>query len=132
MTADSLKPVLLDTSVWIAAFRGTQAKIVAECQALLNDDRVAVCGPVLMEINRGLRPPERKKVFPLLDALVRLTVDETAWDDAGNLDRSLRNQGITIPPMDLIIAQVCLYHRVPLFTLDTHFHSIPGLDLYEP
>ena len=128
----NIEPVLLDTSVWIDAFRGKTPHIVAVTQGLLNDDRILICGPVLFEIKRGLRLPDRKKILPLLDALIRLSVDESDWDHAGDLDNSLRKKGITIPPMDIIIAQVCLHHRVALFTMDEHFGSIPGLKLFKP
>ena len=122
---------MLDTSVWIDALLGKTPHIVGVTQGLLNDDRLLICGPVLFEIKRGLRPPDRKKILPLLAALMRLSVDETVWDKAGDLDASLRKKGITIPPMDVIIAQVCLHHKVSLFTLDEHFRSIPGLKLFE-
>jgi len=124
--------VLLDTSVWIDAFRGKTPHIVAVTQALLNDDRILICGPVIFEIKRGLRSSDRKKILPLLDALIRLSVDETVWDAAGDLDASLRKKGITIPPMDVIIAQVCLHHKIFLFTLDEHFSSIPKLKFFKP
>jgi len=124
---DNMAPVVLDTSVWIDAFRGKTPHIVEAAQGLLKDDRILICGPVLFEIKRGLRPPDRKKILPLLDALIRLSVDETVWDAAGDLDASLRKKGITIPPMDVIIAQVCLHHKVALFALDEHFNSISGL-----
>ena len=123
--------ILLDTSVWIDALRGRSPHIVAATEALLKDDRILICGPVLFEIKRGLRPPDRKKILPLFDAVIRLSVEETVWDAAGDLDASLRKKGITIPPMDVIIAQICLHHKVSLFTLDEHFHSIPGLKLFE-
>ena len=129
--AGNLASVLLDTSVWIDALMGNTRHIVAATEELLKDDRILICGPVLFEIKRGLRPPDRKKILPLFDALIRLSVDETVWDAAGDLDASLRKKGITIPPMDAIIAQVCLHHKVSLFTLDEHFHSIPGLKLFE-
>ena len=124
--------VLLDTSVWIDAFRGKSPRIVKATQALLKDDSVLICGPVLFEIKRGLRPQDRKKILPLFDALIRLSVDEAVWDAAGDLDASLRTKGVTIPPMDVIIAQVCLHHKVSLFTLDEHFYAIPGLKFFEP
>ena len=127
----STEPVLLDTSVWIDALRGKTSKIVATTQELLKDDRVLTCGPVIFEIKRGLRPEERKKILPLFDALIRLSVDETLWDAAGDLDASLRRKGITIPPMDVIIAQICLYYKVCLFTTDEHFRSVPGLKLFK-
>ena len=128
----NLDSVLLDTSVWIDAFQGKTPDIVEIVQGLLNDDRILTCGPVIFEIKRGLRPPERKKILPLFSALIRLPVDETDWDAAGDLDASLRKKGITIPPMDVIIAQVCLHNRIFLFTLDEHFRSVSGLKLFEP
>jgi predicted nucleic acid-binding protein len=126
-----MAPVLIDTSVWIDALRGKTPHIVETTKELLKDDRILICGPVLFEIKRGLRPPDRKKILLLLDALIRLSVDEAVWDAAGDLDASLRKTGMTIPPMDIIIAQVCLHHKVSLFTLDEHFQSIPGLKFFE-
>ena len=128
----NMESVLLDTSVWIDAFRGKTPDIVMVTQGLLNDDRVLTCGPVIFEIKRGLRPPERKKILYLFDALIRLPFGETAWDAAGDLDASLRKKGITIPPMDVIIIYLCLHHKVSLFTLDEHFRSVPGLKVFEP
>lgn len=130
--AGNNESVMLDTSVWIDALRGKTPHIVAVTQALLNDDRIVICGPVIFEIKRGLRPANRKKILPLIDALIRLSVDEAVWDNAGELDASLRNKGITIPPMNVIIAQICLHHKVSLFTLDKHFYSISELKFFEP
>ena len=124
--------VLLDTSVWVNAFRGQSQEIVALTRYLLNEDRVVTCGPVILEIRRGLRPKERKRVLALFDALIRLSFDEGLWDSAGELGALLRREGITIPPMDILIAQVCLHHKVSLFTLDEHFNMIPGLKLFNP
>ena len=126
------EPVLLDTSVWIEALRGSSPDLVGVTQGLLRDDRVLICGPVLFEINRGLRSSDRKRVAALLGALVRLPVDESIWDSAGHLDASLRERGIAIPPMDVLIAQTCLHHNVSLFTLDEHFRSVAGLKLFSP
>jgi predicted nucleic acid-binding protein len=127
-----MESVLLDTSIWIDALRGKTPNIVALTQGLLNDDRALTCGPVIFEIKRGLRSPERKKILPLFDALIRLSFDEAIWDAAGDLDASLRKKGVAIPPMDVLIAQICLHHKVVLFTLDEHFRSVPGLQVFEP
>lgn len=57
----SNEAVLLDTSVWIDAMRGATPEIVALTRELLSKDRILTCAPVIFEINRGLRLPERKK-----------------------------------------------------------------------
>lgn len=104
----TMPPVLADTSAWIDALNGKTTAIVSKMQLLLNEDRIVTCGPVLFEIKRGLRPVERKKILPLFDALVRLSFEENMWEAAGDLDASLRSKGITIPPMDVLIAALCL------------------------
>ena len=124
-----MQSVLADTSAWIDALNGKTTAIVSKMQLLLNEDRIVTCGPVLFEIKRGLRPVERKKILPLFDALVRLSFEENMWEAAGDLDASLRSKGITIPPMDVLIAALYLRHGVFLFTLDEHFHSVPGLKI---
>lgn len=122
-----MEMVMLDTSIWIDAFRGKSPEILKLTKKLLDEDRVCTCGPIVFEIRRGLHPREQKRVFPLFDALIRLKFDESTWDEAGALDASLRRKGLTLPPMDILIASVCLQHGTPLLTLDQHFQAIPGL-----
>ncbi|MBW2066851.1 MAG: PIN domain-containing protein [Deltaproteobacteria bacterium] len=128
---NSTNLVLLDTSVWIDALRGKTLDIVENTRKLLKEDRVATCGPVKFEIRRGLRNQERKGVLELFDALVCLSIQEALWEAAGDLAASLRGKGVNIPPMDVLIAQICLHNDVTLFTLDEHFRLIPGLKLFE-
>lgn len=66
-----------------------------------------------------------------MNAITGLPFDEDEWELAGELDASLRSKGITIPPVDLLIAQVCIRHNVPIFTLDAHFEKIEKLRLYK-
>ncbi|SPD73288.1 putative Ribonuclease VapC19 [uncultured Desulfobacterium sp.] len=122
--------VLLDTSVWVDALRGKTPQVVSLTKNLLDEDRALTCWPVIYEIKRGLRSSERDKILPLFDALIRLPVGENIWDLAGDLDASLRNKGVTVPPMDILIAEICIYHDVHLFTLDEHFKSINKLKLF--
>ena len=110
--------------------KGKPADITEMTRQLLNNDRVLTCGPVLFEIHRGLRPPVHRRIIPLMKGIVCLPFDEQDWELAGKLDASLRSGGITIPHMDLLIAQVSLRHKVPLFALDQHFEAIEGIRLF--
>ncbi len=123
--------IMLDTSVWVDALRGKTRRITELTRVLLKEDRALTCAPVIFELRRGLRPLERERILPLIDAIPRLPVGDDIWDAAGDLAGSLRKKGVTLPPMDLLIAQVCIHQHVPLLTLDRHFRSIPGLDLVE-
>jgi predicted nucleic acid-binding protein len=121
--------IMLDTSVWVSIFRGHAPELIAQCRNMLRRDRVVTCSPVMFELRRGLSRKNRKTVIPLLGAIPRIGMSEADWDAAGDLDASLRLQGITIPPMDILIARICLHHNVPLLTLDQHFQKIPKLEL---
>jgi predicted nucleic acid-binding protein len=67
----------------------------------------------------------------LMEAIPCIPFHEEDWVLASDLDLSLRKKGITVPPMDVLIAQVCLRHNVPLFTLDNHFNSFEDIRLLE-
>lgn len=123
--------VMLDTSAWVDVFRGRTPELVTLCRELLTSDRVLTCSPVVFELRRGLGRRNRKTVLKLLDAVPRIAVTEEDWDAAGDLDAGLRRKGITIPPMDVLIAEVCLRHAVPLLAVDGHFDEVPGLRLWE-
>ena len=115
--------ILVDTSVWIASFKGKPADITAMTRQLLNNDRALTCGPVLFEIHRGLRPSEQRRIIPLMKALVCLPFDEQDWELTGKLDASLRSKGNTIPHLDLLLARVCLRHNVPHVYIGSTFRS---------
>ena len=128
--ANDTDPVLLDTSVWIDALRGRTPAVVACVRRLLNDDRAVTCGPVIYEIHRGLRHGERDEVLSLFQAMHRITFEESDWEDAGTLDASLRSRGKSLPPMDVLVACLCLRLKLKLFSLDEHFKQVPGIVLY--
>lgn len=125
--ADKSDPVLVDTSAWIDAFQEKTDWVSPLIRKLLDQDRAVTCGPVLFEIRRGLKPNERKQILPLFDALRRLRFEESNWVLAGELDASLRKDGKTLPAMDVLIASLCLRHKISILTLDEHFRSVPDL-----
>lgn len=60
--------ILVDTSAWIDFFRG-RGPLAARVDELIESDQVALCGPVVTELRRGLRSQaERGRVLPLLAA----------------------------------------------------------------
>lgn len=125
--ADDLSLVMIDTPVWVEAFRGSDPKMVEAVRDLLINDRVAICGPVRFELLQGLRPHERKKIFPLLEAVPSLDFDERDWLEAGELAAALRRKGKTLPMADVLIGHLCRKNGLPILTLDKHFHDIPKL-----
>lgn len=60
---------------------------------------------------------------------------EPDYDRSVALAWKLRDRGLTVPWLDVIIAALALHDDVRLYTLDTHFSSIAeitGLRLYQP
>jgi len=118
--------VLVDTSAWVAFFRGSIPGR-AEVRTLLAEDRAMRCGPVELELRRGLRRREAAAVFAVWGAVPPLAVEAIDYTSAGDLLRDLAEAGRTLPSMDGLIAVLALRHDVPLLSLDRHFDVVPGL-----
>lgn len=113
--------ILVDTSAWIEFFHGREPVAGIVDQTLEADD-VAVCGPVLTELRRGLRTPaERRRVLPLLSGCHLLAQPPSLWEEAGDLGFALARRGASVRTLDLLIAAYALSHSVPLLTTDADF-----------
>lgn len=118
--------VLVDTSAWVAFFRGSVPGR-SEVRALVTENRALRCGPVELELRRGLRRREAAAVLGVWSAVPPLAVEATDFTSAGDLLRDLRESGKTLPSMDGLIAALALRYEVPLLSLDHHFALVPGL-----
>jgi predicted nucleic acid-binding protein len=115
--------ILVDTSAWVDFFRGIG--IADRVDELLLANEVALCGPVVTELRRGLRSgSERRRVIPLLEGCHQLEQPEALWEEAGELGYLLARKGVTVKTKDLLIATYALSHRVPLLALDSDFEAI--------
>ena len=116
--------ILVDTSAWIAFFKGgnSTADLVEE---FILDNKLALCGPVQSELLRGFKnKKERDTVWPLLDGCHFLEQPDKLWIDAGNCGFALRRKGKTVKTMDLLIACYAIAYQVPMLTLDKDFKTI--------
>lgn len=116
--------ILVDTSAWIDFFRG-KGHSADRVDELLASNEVALCGPVLTELRRGLRSPsERRKVIPLLDGCHELEQPAALWEEAGELGYVLARRGVTVKTMDLLVATYALSHGVALLASDSDFDDM--------
>jgi predicted nucleic acid-binding protein len=118
--------VLVDTSAWVAFFRGSTPGR-AEVRALLGADRAVRCGPVELELRRGLRRREVAAVLHVWSALPELVTESIDFTSAGDLLRELADGGVKLPAMDGLVAVLALRHQLPLLALDHHFDAVPEL-----
>jgi len=129
MTKDG---VIVDTSVWIAFFRGKQPA-ASELSTLVGAGRAFLTGIVTAEILQGIKSiQEGKRILEALSGVPDLEITNQLWARIGLMSASLRQQGITLPLTDTALAILSIEHNFFLFTLDKHFESIPGVKLYRP
>jgi predicted nucleic acid-binding protein len=111
--------VLVDSSVWVAYFRGTAG--VAAVDWLIEEGLVVTNDLILAELTPPLLVRGERKLASLLLEIERppLTLD---WDDITQLQVTCIRNGINrvgIP--DLIIAQHAMQNNLSLYSLDKHF-----------
>lgn len=123
--------VLVDTGIWSAFFSKSASTEKRALDVLLDDDRVALTGPILAEVLRGFRRAEQADwVASRLRSAHYLEPTWEDWRNAAALGRELAAKGHDLPLTDLVIS--ALAQRVPalVFTSDPHFDLMPDLKRY--
>lgn len=116
--------ILVDTSAWIDFFRG-RGRHCNRVDELLDANQVAICGPVVTELGRGLNVgKEREQVLSLLAGCHLLSQPENLWLEAGELGAYLKKRGANVRTIDLLIAAYALAHALPVLSSDSDFTLI--------
>lgn len=114
--------VLVDSSVWIDYFRGSEGS--ARLDYLIEENLVAVNELILAEIIPALHIKRQAKLVDLMRQIAcpALHID---WDDLIRMQITCLRNGINrvgIP--DLMIAQHAIQNRLELYSLDKHFQML--------
>jgi len=118
--------VLIDTSGWICFFsrRGFE-EIKKAISILLDEDRAAIAGPILVELIQGTRTVEEKEAIKrILKGIHWLSVSNDHWHKAAEMAFDLRRKGITSSAIDTLIAALAIEYRCILLHKDSHFELI--------
>ncbi len=128
--------VLVDSSVWIEAFRRKgRLEVKLAVESLLDVYEAQWCTPVRLEVLGGARLEERGKLGRHFSMVPYRSCTEPDYDRAVALAWKLRDRGLTVPWLDVVIAALALHDDMRLYALDSHFSSIAeitGLRLYKP
>ncbi|HLB41552.1 MAG TPA: PIN domain-containing protein [Gammaproteobacteria bacterium] len=127
---DNITGILIDSSVWISYFKQNENIVTGHVNLLLDEDRVALCGMVELEILQGLRGKEHTKIEDLFLALHFIEATQQDFIAAGLMLNQLRGKGVTISSSDCLIAAQCLRCNLQIFTLDSDFKHIHTLKKY--
>jgi len=128
--------VLVDSSVWIEAFRRKgRLDVKLALESLLDAYEAQWCSPVRLEVLGGARAEERGRLGRHFSVIPYRSCAEEDGDRAVALAWKLRDNGLTVPWLDVVIAALALHDGARLFALDAHFARISeltGLRLYTP
>ncbi len=124
--------ILVDTSVWSLALRRDEPPLRAEIlflrEALEAGDAVFTTGLVLQELLQGFRGPKAREGiltrFSLLPFLVPSREDHV---QAADLYAMCRRKGLQVGTVDVLLAHLCLRHRLTLLTTDGDLLQIAGV-----
>jgi hypothetical protein len=121
---------LVDTTVWIAFFQGTETLEMRELQRLIDTaGDVCVCGVILTEVLQGIREDkDHAAASAAFGAFLFLPMTQRTFIRAADIYRTLRRRGITIRnAVDCMIASVAMEHDIPLLHNDRDFDCIAAL-----
>jgi predicted nucleic acid-binding protein len=128
--------VLIDSSVWIEGLRRQgRLDVKVALEAILEAYEAQVCAPARLEVMGGARKEERRKMGFYFSVIPYRSVQPEDWERAIALAWRLRDYGITVPWLDVLIASIALHDQNRLYTIDAHFEKISevtGLLLYRP
>ena len=124
--------VIADTSVWIEFLMGGGPREQHELDRLLAQGDVGMVGVVMAELLQGARnPQEYEELGVRLAGLPSVSETKNTWVQVGTLSYRLRQKGLAVGVVDLLIAALALERGHEVYTLDEHFQRIPGLQLHE-
>ena len=123
--------VLVDTSVWISAFRGTDNNLRRQLDELLDLDAVALAVPVRLEILAGCKPKEQPAMRERLSALPTFYPSTTTWASLEQWIETGSRAGHQFALGDLLIGAIAAEQGGWVWSLDDDFVRLKRLKLVE-
>ena len=128
-----MRLVLIDTCIWVPFFNRPQSAEKQNVDALLDDDRATLIGPIVTEILQGIpREPQAAYIASLLRGLRCLEMEWEDWLEAARLGRRCAAAGHRLPLSDLILAAVAIRPDAEIYTSDPHFDLLGDVVQYAP
>ncbi len=121
--------ILVDTSVWSLALRRDSPPVsqaVFRLKAALRDgENVFTTGLILQELLQGFKGPKaRRRIIEGFAPLPLIVPERKDHIDAADLKVKLRQKGIQVGTIDVLLAQLCLRHGLWLLSTDRDFIHI--------
>ncbi len=116
---------LIDTSVWVDHFRPTTpAAVKSQVLFYVNQRDICVGEPIIFELLAACSKRDRARIEMYFAVITVVSTPASLWRDATGLGQQCADAGLVVPAMDLLIASLCVHHKVDLITFDSHFAGI--------
>ncbi len=119
--------ILVDTSVWVEAFRRGEGREAGELRVLLDAGEVAMASPIRVEILSGSSAADLPRLRRSLSALPLFLPGVQTWDRVeGWIERAVpagRRFGVA----DLLIGAVAAENDLPIWSLNGDFAAMATL-----
>ena len=123
--------IVVDTSVWINAFRDSKSAEARHLSELLDNDEVAIAIPIRIELLSGARRSEQPRLSRTLSALPTFHPDETTWHTIEDWLVTIKTAGDWFGVGDLLIAGIAAQNHAAIWSLDVDFARMAKLKLIE-
>lgn len=123
--------IVVDTSVWIAAFRSATSSEAEHLRHLLDSDEVALAAPVRVEILSGASAQDRVRLRRSLSALPIFYPGEATWSLVDSWIERAAAAGYQFGFADLLIGTLAAEHHCAVWSLDSAFDRMAAIGLLE-
>lgn len=125
MEARKSHMILFDTNEIINMINNPQSPV----WNIYYQEESCICGITITEIFRGIKLPEEiESVKQILSGFNFIEIEKEDWEQAGILIARLRDNGLTVPFQDAIIAFMGIKTGAKILSSDKHFKMIQICD----
>lgn len=118
--------IVVDTSVWVEAFRG-DSTIMAELVRLLDADLAALTSPIRLELLGGSQSTQYPRLRRVLGAVPSFVPSPSEWKKVETWIEKASRGGQRFGVMDLLIGATADEHRASVWSLDSDFERMARL-----
>ncbi len=123
--------ILVDSSVWISAWKGKSENLTQKLAGLVEVDGVVINPLIRMELLQGaIDLKHQKELKTLLDPISVQALSDEEWEGAPLFSLQQRQKGLTLTTIDCLIAYHAKILGISLWSLDQVFEKVSGINLY--
>ena len=123
--------ILVDSSVWISAWKGADTFLVNRLSELIELEEVGINPFIRMELLQGAsHTKHQNQLKVLLDPVPTQEISSEVWEGAPVFSLQQRQKGVTLTTVDCLIAYHAKILGASLWSLNRVFEKISGITVY--